>query len=44
MIKLLNLTHTTSGTVFEIVRTGGGYASTPTTLVNFVGNNGQIHT
>jgi len=26
-----------SGTVFEIVKTGNGYASTPTTLVNFGG-------
>jgi hypothetical protein len=28
------------GTVFEIVKTSGGYASTPTTLVNFNGTNG----
>jgi len=29
-----------NGTVFEIARTGGGYASTPTTLVSFNGTNG----
>jgi uncharacterized repeat protein (TIGR03803 family) len=29
------------GTVFEIVKTGGGYASAPTTLVNFNGTNGS---
>jgi hypothetical protein len=28
------------GTVFEIVKTGSGYASTPTTLVSFTGANG----
>ncbi|MGB6686233.1 MAG: choice-of-anchor tandem repeat GloVer-containing protein [Terracidiphilus sp.] len=28
------------GTVFEIVKTSSGYASTPTTLVNFNGTNG----
>ena len=28
-----------NGTVFEIVNTAGGYASTPTTLVNFNGTN-----
>ncbi|HEX3882023.1 MAG TPA: Ig-like domain-containing protein, partial [Stellaceae bacterium] len=28
------------GTVFEIAKTGGGYASTPTTLVSFDGDNG----
>ena len=28
------------GTVFEIVKTAGGYASTPTTLVSFNGDNG----
>jgi uncharacterized repeat protein (TIGR03803 family) len=28
------------GTVFEIVKTAGGYASTPTTLVTFNGTNG----
>ena len=28
------------GTVFEIVKTAGGYASTPTTLVSFNGSNG----
>ena len=28
------------GTVFEITKTGGGYASTPTTLVSFNGSNG----
>ena len=28
------------GTVFEIAKTATGYASTPTTLVNFNGNNG----
>jgi uncharacterized repeat protein (TIGR03803 family) len=30
------------GTVFEIVKTAGGYATTPTTLVNFSGNNGSL--
>ena len=30
------------GTVFEIAKTGGSYASTPTTLVNFNGTNGQF--
>jgi uncharacterized repeat protein (TIGR03803 family) len=30
-----------SGTVFEIVKTNGVYASTPTVLVNFDGNNGN---
>jgi uncharacterized repeat protein (TIGR03803 family) len=29
------------GTVFEIVKTGSGYASTPTTLVSFNGTNGE---
>jgi uncharacterized repeat protein (TIGR03803 family) len=29
------------GTVFEIVKTPSGYASTPTTLVSFNGNNGS---
>ena len=29
------------GTVFEIAKTAGGYASTPTTLVSFNGSNGQ---
>ena len=29
------------GTVFEIVKTAGGYASTPTTLVTFDGDNGS---
>jgi len=29
------------GTVFEIAKTSGGYASTPTTLVNFNGTNGE---
>src|ERR1019366_6979488 len=29
------------GTVFEIAKTGGSYASTPTTLVNFNGTNGN---
>jgi hypothetical protein len=28
------------GTVFEIAKTGNGYASTPTTLVSFNGTNG----
>src|SRR5580693_5053345 len=28
------------GTVFEIAKTGSGYASTPTTLVNFNGASG----
>ena len=28
------------GTVFEIAKTGSGYASTPTTLVSFNGANG----
>ena len=28
------------GTVFEIAKTAGGYASTPTTLVSFNGTNG----
>ena len=32
---------TTDGTVFEIVKTAGGYASTPTTLVSFNGTNGE---
>jgi uncharacterized repeat protein (TIGR03803 family) len=31
-----------SGTVFEIARTGGNYASTPTTLVSFNGANGEL--
>ena len=30
------------GTVFEIAKTAGGYASTPTTLVSFNGTNGEI--
>jgi uncharacterized repeat protein (TIGR03803 family) len=30
------------GTVFEIARTAGGYASTPTTLVSFNGTNGFL--
>jgi uncharacterized repeat protein (TIGR03803 family) len=30
------------GTVFEIAKTSTGYASTPTTLVNFNGTNGSI--
>ena len=30
------------GTVFEIARTSGGYASTPTTLVSFKGSNGSL--
>jgi uncharacterized repeat protein (TIGR03803 family) len=30
-----------SGTVFELVKTGSGYASTPTTLVTFNGINGS---
>ena len=30
------------GTVFEIAKTGSGYASTPTTLVSFNGTNGAI--
>ena len=29
------------GTVFEIVKTAQGYASTPTTLVSFIGANGS---
>jgi uncharacterized repeat protein (TIGR03803 family) len=29
------------GTVFEIARTGGGYASTPATLASFNGTNGE---
>jgi glycosyl hydrolase family 16 len=29
------------GTVFEIAKTAGGYASTPTTLVSFGGTNGE---
>ncbi len=29
------------GTVFEIAKTGGGYASTPTTLLTFNGTNGS---
>ena len=29
------------GTVFEIAKTGSGYASTPTTLVSFNGTNGD---
>ncbi len=31
----------TDGTIFEIVETGGEYASTPTTLVSFKGPNGE---
>ena len=31
------------GTVFEIAKTAGGYASTPTTLVSFNGPDGSIH-
>ena len=31
----------TDGTVFEISKTAGGYASTPTTLVNFNGADGD---
>jgi sugar lactone lactonase YvrE len=31
----------TDGTVFELVKTPSGYASTPTTLVNFDGTNGS---
>ena len=31
-----------SGTVFEIVKTAGGYASTPTILVSFNGTNGAL--
>jgi len=30
------------GTVFEIAKTGSSYASTPTTLVNFIGTNGAF--
>ena len=30
------------GTVFEIKKTGAGYASTPTTLVNFTGSGGPV--
>jgi hypothetical protein len=30
------------GTVFEVVKTAHGYASTPTTLVSFNGANGQL--
>ena len=30
------------GTVFEIAKTSSGYASTPTTLVNFNGNDGAV--
>ena len=30
------------GTVFEIVKTAGGYANTPTTLVSFDGTNGAV--
>jgi hypothetical protein len=30
-----------NGTVFEIAKTAGGYASTPTTLVSFNGTNGS---
>jgi uncharacterized repeat protein (TIGR03803 family) len=32
------------GTVFEIKKTAAGYASTPTTLVNFNGTNGELPT
>ena len=32
------------GTVFEIAKTAGGYASTPTTLVSFNGTNGATPT
>ncbi len=32
------------GTVFEIVKTAGGYASTPTTLVSFNGADGSLPT
>ena len=35
---------TGSGTVFEIVKTAAGYASAPTTLVSFDGNDGEIPT
>jgi hypothetical protein len=34
----------TAGTVFEIVKTGAGYSSTPTTLVNFDFTNGASPT
>jgi hypothetical protein len=30
------------GTVFEIAKTAGGYANTPTVLVNFTGENGSV--
>lgn len=30
------------GTVFEIAKAGGSYASTPITLVNFNGTNGEL--
>jgi uncharacterized repeat protein (TIGR03803 family) len=33
-----------AGTVFEIIKTNGGYASTPTTLVSFDGADGQLPT
>ena len=33
--------HLTDGTVFEIVKTASGYASTPTILVSFNGTNGE---
>jgi uncharacterized repeat protein (TIGR03803 family) len=32
------------GTVFEVIKTSGGYASTPTTLVSFNGTNGASPT
>jgi autotransporter passenger strand-loop-strand repeat protein len=32
---------TNSGTVFEVAKTATGYASTPTTLVDFIGSNGS---
>ncbi len=37
---LFGTTSAGGGTVFEIAKTNTGYASTPTTLVNFVGTNG----
>jgi uncharacterized repeat protein (TIGR03803 family) len=43
---LFGTTHTGGangdGTVFEIAKTGGSYAGTPTTLLNFAGSNGAL--
>jgi uncharacterized repeat protein (TIGR03803 family) len=39
---LFGTTQGGDGTVFEIAKTAGGYASTPTTLVSFNGTNGDL--